>query len=113
MSIQTARELIASWYGDELVSNIDDSDVTVGTTAILIAKRNGATITRVITNAGAATIFVSSKSSIAANQGIALVAGGTLSVNALEDFDLASCDLYAISASSGNAVHVMHLRLIG
>jgi hypothetical protein len=111
--LKTAREFIASFYGDPLVSNIDDSDVTVGTTAILVAKRNGATITRVITNNGAATIFISSKSNIAANQGIALGAGGSLSLSAIEDFDLASCDLYAISGSSGNAVHVTHLRLIG
>jgi hypothetical protein len=113
VSIQTARQLLANWYGDELVSNIDESDFTVGTSALLIAKRNGATVTRIITNNGAATIFVSAKPSVAANQGIALVSGGTLGLSALEDLDLASCDLYAISASSGNAVHVIHLRLIG
>jgi hypothetical protein len=109
----TARELIAGFYGDELVSNIDETDYTVGTSALLIAKRNGATIERIITNNGAATIFVSSRPSVAANTGIALGAGNSLSISAIEDYDLASCDLYAISSGAGNAVHVIHLRLIG
>ena len=113
MSIGTARELLANWYGDELVSNILETDVTVGTAPILIAARAGAVIERVISNNGAATIFVSSKAGVAANTGIALGSGNTLSFQALSDFDLASCDLFAISAGTGNAVHVISTQLVG
>jgi hypothetical protein len=110
---RTARELVRNWYGDDLVSNIDESDFTVGTTALLIAKRNGATIWRSITNNGAATIFVSAHSAVAANQGIAIGVGNSLILSAIVDFDLASCDLYAVSSGAGNAVHCINLRLIG
>ena len=113
MGIGNARELLADWYGDELVSNIIETDVTVGTTAILIAARDGAVIARLITNNGAATIFVSSKAGVAANTGIAVGVGNTLVLQALDDFDLASCDLFAISGGAGNAVHVVSTQLVG
>jgi hypothetical protein len=113
VAIGTAREFLTSEYGDPLVSNIDETDFTVGTSALLIAKRNGATIKRAITNNGAAAIFISANPAVADNTGIQLGPGQTLILSALIDFDLASCDLYAISSGSGNAVHVIHLRLIG
>jgi hypothetical protein len=113
VAFRTARELVANWYGDELVSDIAESDFSVGTSALLVAKRNGATIWRAISNNGAATIYVSSKPGLAVNQGIAVAAGGIVSFNAVEDFDLVGCDLYAISSGAANAVHVIHLRLIG
>lgn len=113
MSIRTARELLADWYGDELVSNILETDVTVGTAAILLAARDGAVIRRVISNNGAATIFVSSKANVAANTGIPVNSGGTLTFSAIEDADLASCDLFAISVGAGNAVHVVSSQLVG
>lgn len=96
-----------------MVSSIDETDVTVGTSAILLAKRNGATVERIITNNGAAAIFISSRVGVAANTGIQLAAGGTLSFEARADFDLASCDLFAISTAAGNAVHVIAVNLVG
>jgi len=113
LPLNTARDFLASLYGDEMVSSIDETDVTVGTSAILIAKRNGACIELIITNNGAAAIFVSSKVGVAANTGIQLAAGGTLSFDARTDFDLASCDLFAISGTAGQAVHVISVQLIG
>ena len=113
MAIGTAREFLTSEYGDPLISDITETDFTVGTSALLIAKRNGATIKRTLTNNGVAAIFIAANPAVAANTGIQLGPGQTLIISTLQDFDLASCDLYAISASAGNAVHVIHLRLIG
>jgi hypothetical protein len=111
--IQTARDLLMQRYGDRLVSSIDETDVTVGTSVAWIAKRSGACIERIVSNCGAATIYVSGKSGVAANTGIPLAAGATLSLQAIVDFDLASCDLYAISGSAGNAVHIIAVNLVG
>lgn len=113
MAIRTARELLNFRYSDEMVSSIVETDVTVGVAAIQIATRNGSAIERIITNNGANTIYVSSKVSVAANTGIALAAGATLTFTALDDFDLASCDLFAISLNAGNPVHVISTQLIG
>ena len=96
-----------------MVSSIDETDSTVGTSVTQIAKRNGACVERIITNNGAAAIFVSSKVGVAANTGIQLAAGGTLSFQVKVDFDLASCDLFAISTAAGNAVHVISVNLVG
>jgi hypothetical protein len=113
VSINSAREFLLSEYGDALISSIDETDVTVGTNVVLIAARNGACLERIISNNGAAAIFVSSKVGIAVNKGIQLAAGGTLSFDTRNDFDLASCDLFAISAGSGNPVHVIAVNLVG
>lgn len=111
--MNTAREFVTSLYGDELVCNLPGGDFTVGTSVVLIAKRDAAVIARAITNNGAAAIFVSPLVGVAANQGIAVNPGVTLVLSAREDFDLAWCDLYAISAGAGNAVHVGNTQLVG
>jgi hypothetical protein len=113
MTIRTARDLVAYRNSDALVSNIIEADVTVGTTAIWLAPRGGAIIERIITNNGAAAIAISTLTSVTATKGIQLAAGGTLSFQALEDFDLATCDLYAISSGAGNSVHVISVQLVG
>lgn len=113
MAFSTAREFVAAQYGDELVSNILETDVTVGVAAIQIAKRDSAVIERIISNNGAQSIFIGTRSSVALNQGIPLASGSTLSITARDDFDLASCDLFAISAAAGNPVHVISMQLVG
>lgn len=113
MGINTARDFLTALYGDELVSSIDETDVTVGASAVKIVKRNGARLEVIISNNGTAAIFVSSLVGVAVNTGIQVPSNGTLSFDTRSDFDLASCDLYAISAGSGNAVHVIAVNLIG
>lgn len=113
MPFNTARQLVAALYGDELVSNLNGADFTVGTTVVQIASRDAAVIARTISNNGAAAIFVSSLAGVSANTGIAVNPGATLVLSAREDFDLAWCSLFAISAGAGNAVHVASTQLVG
>jgi len=113
MAFSGARSLLQEWYGDEVVSNLVEADFTVGTSATRIAQQDPAVIGRAISNNGSAPIFVSSLAKIAANQGFAVGPGATAELNVLEDFDLASCDLFAISASPGNAVHVISTQIVG
>lgn len=113
MGINSARDLLASYYGSELVSNLDESDTTVGTTAVRIARQDPANVARDITNNGANPIAFSSKPQVTATTGIQLAPGQTAYIFVLGDLDLAFCDLWAISADAGNSVHVVNTQLIG
>ena len=108
-----ARALLSDWYGCRLESNLPEADFTVGTTAIRIAQQDPAVIARTISNNGSAAIFISSRSAVAVNAGFMLAPGNVASLTVLEDFDLAFCDLFAISGSAGNAVHVISTQLTG
>ena len=113
MPFNNARNFLAEWYGDTVVSNIEEADFTVGTSAVRIAQQDPAVITRAISNNGTAPIFVSSLAKLAVGQGFMVAVGDTANLSVLEDFDLASCDLFAISASPGNAVHVISTQIVG
>lgn len=113
MGFNSCRELLAIEYGSELQTRINESDVTVGTTGVSLIAGNGARIWISIQNAGAATVYVSTLSSLAVNQGFIISAGGYLTFTWKEDGDLPTIALYAISGSSGNNVHVIQQILTG
>jgi hypothetical protein len=113
MGISSARDLLQDWYGDSLVCNIVETDITLGGQPQRIAQQDPAVISRSVTNNGIGLIFVSSRSTVFTNQGIPIAAGTTLQLFALEDFDLASCDLFAFSVAGGNPVHVISIQVVG
>lgn len=113
MGLKSCRELLAVEYGSELQTRIIESDVTVGTTAVSLIAGNGARIWISIQNTGAATIYVSTLSSLAVNQGFQVGAAGFLTFTWKEDGDLPTIALYAISGSAGNSVHVIQQILTG
>ena len=113
VKISSARDLLESYYGSRLVSNLQEHDYTVGTSAVRIAVQDPAVTERIITNNGSASIFVSSLPGVAVNAGIVVGPGASINPEVLTDRDLAFCDLWAISGSAGNAVHVISTQLIG
>ena len=113
MGFYVCRELLLAEYGSELQTRITESDVTIGTSATQLVAGNGARIWLSIQNAGAATIYVSTLSSLAVSQGIIVNAGGYLTVTWKNDNDLPTVALYAVSGSSGNSVHVIQQILTG
>jgi hypothetical protein len=113
MGINSGRDLLAAYYGSRLVSNLQEHDVTVGTSVTRIVHQDPAAIAHDITNNGAAAIVFSSKPQVTATTGVQLSPGQTVSLNILSDYDLVGCDLFAISASSGNSIHVISTQLIG
>ena len=113
MSISSARDFLEAWYGDRFVCNLVEADLTLGGQPQRIAQQDPAVISRSVTNNGITVVFISSRSTVNQNQGIPLAAGTTLNLFVLEDFDLASCDLFAFSAAGGNPVHVISVQIVG
>jgi hypothetical protein len=112
MSISSARDFLEAWYGDRFVCNLVEADFTLGGQPQRIAQQDPAVIARSITNNGITVVFISSRAA-AFNQGIPLAAGTTLNLFVLEDFDLASCDLWAYSVAGGNPIHVISVQIVG
>ena len=113
MSISSARDFLEVWYGDRFVCNLVETDVTLGGQPQRIAQQDPAVIARSVTNNGISVVFISSRAAFFGNQGIPLAAGTTLNLFVLEDFDLASCDLFAYSVVGGNPIHVISVQIVG
>jgi hypothetical protein len=113
MGISSCRELLAVEYGSELQTRINESDVTVGTSAIAVVAGNGARIQLILSNTGATTIYVSSLSSITGVKGLQLNAGGFLSFSWKNDTDLSTVSFYAIGSAGGGTLHVIENILTG
>lgn len=113
MGINSARDFLEEWYGDRFVCNLVEADITIGGLPQRIAQQDPAVIARSITNNGITVVFISSRAFFGSNQGIPLAAGTTLNLFVLEDFDLASCDLFAFSAVGGNPIHVISVQIVG
>lgn len=113
MSISSARDFLEAWYGSRLVCNLVEADFTMSGQVMRIAQQDPAVIARSITNNGITLVYISSRSTLASNTGIPIAAGTTLNLFVLEDFDLASCDLFAYSVAGGNPVHVISTQIVG
>jgi hypothetical protein len=113
MGISSARDFLEAWYGDRFVCNLVEADFTLGGAQTRIAQQDPAVIARSITNNGISVAFISSRSTVNQNLGIPLAAGTTLNLFVLEDFDLASCDLWAISITGANPIHVISIQIMG
>ena len=113
MGISSARDFLEAWYGDRFVCNLIEADFVATGQVQRIAQQDPAVIARSVTNNGITVLFISSRSSFGVNQGIPLAAGTTLNLFVLEDFDLASCDLFAYSAAGNNAIHVISVQIVG
>ena len=113
MSISSARDFLEAWYGDRFVCNLVEADFIASGQVQRIAQQDPAVIARSITNNGITVLFISSRASFSNNQGIPLAAGTTLNLFVLEDFDLASCDLFAYSVAGSNPIHVISVQIVG
>ena len=113
MSIQTCRDLLFAEYGDELVCNFLETDVTVGTTVVQLARGNGRRIWLTMTNWGAAAISLSVNPAVTATTGLIIPPNGYLNFSWRADADLSTAQIYAISGGAGNSVHVSEQVLVG
>ncbi len=113
MPLQTCRDLLAKEYGDQLLCNFNESDVTIGTTAIILAVGNPRRIWLTITNWGAAAISLSTKPNVTATTGIIIPPSGFLNLNWRADAEFVTGPIYAISSGAGNSVHLTEQVLVG
>ena len=113
MSISSARDFLEAWYGDRFVCNLVEAEFTLGGQQQRIAQQDPAVIARSISNNGLSVIFISSRPLVTVTSGIPIAAGTTLNLFVLEDFDFASCDLFAYSQAGGNPIHVLSVQIVG
>ena len=99
--------LLLSFYGRTFNGQLTESDITVGTTVVQLAKANAPRFWLTFANNGAATILISNSRAVTSTTGWPIAAGGTLGLSWIEDADLPTLDWYAISGGAGNSVHVL------
>jgi hypothetical protein len=112
-NVTSAGELIELYRGTAIITTPQESDVTVGTTAVKLGKYANTRVAVIISNASNTTIAVGFTSNVTATTGIQVAAGASLSFSWLTDGELVMSDLYAISTSSSLAVHVVESVLSG
>lgn len=108
-----ARQLIEIYFGTKIVSIPRESDVTVGTTAVKLGTHANTRIAVALSNSGAAAIAVGFSNAVTSTTGIIVASNGFLFMNWREDQETVNSDLWAISGSAGNGVHVVEYELSG
>lgn len=108
-----ARELIEIFYGAKVATRPQESDTTVGTTVVKLGSYANTRTAVQIFNNGAAAIAVGFSNQVTASTGIPVQSNGFLQITWREDLELVNSDLWAISLSAGNSVHVVESVLSG
>jgi hypothetical protein len=107
------RAALVLLYGDSFAIDTIRSDVTVGTSAAQLVKSNARRISLDITNLGGAPIVFDEDFSVTTSKGYQVAPGETATLDWLEDFELVTKQLVAISAVAGQSIHIVEKVLIG
>jgi len=103
----SARELIALYFGRQVRLRIQESDATVGTTAVKLGTFANTRVQITIGNTGTALVVVAFNPSVTTTTGIPVQSNTGIVFNWITDNELVMYDLWAISGSSGQTVHVI------
>jgi hypothetical protein len=103
----SARELIQLYFGRQIRLRIQESDVSVGTTAIKLGSWANTRVALTIGNTGSALVVVGFNSNVTVTTGLPVQPNTGLTFNWFLDNELVMYDLYAISGSSGQTIHVI------
>jgi hypothetical protein len=105
--VPSARELIQFYFGSQIRLRVQESDVTVGTTAVKLGSWSNTRVALSIGNTGSALVVVAFNSGVTATTGLPVQSNTGITFNWQFDYELIMSDLYAISGSSGQTVHVI------
>jgi hypothetical protein len=112
-NVRYARELIEAYYGCSISSMPFESDVTVAQTVIKLGAYANTRIAIYLANFGTAQVAISFSPAVTSTTGLIIPSNGTMSFVWNADFELVARDIYAISASGNNSVHVIESVLVG
>lgn len=91
---------------------IEQTDVTVGTSATLILPLDASRVEDVVSDTGTSNCAIRHDDQVSITDGILLVAGGgSLSENFVQDLTLPTGQMWAICASSGGTLHLLTVDL--
>lgn len=110
---QSARDLIAEYFGVGIPLRPNETTVTVGTSVVGVGKFARQRVAISFANNGTAAIYLGFNAAIATNQGFQLGAGNFLSFNWFNDGELVMQDFFAISGSASQSLYVVESVLTG
>src|SRR5690242_9158625 len=96
---QSARDLIAGYYGFEINLRPQESTVTVGTSAVQVGKFARQRVAVTFSNPGAAAILIGFSPGVTTTNGLTIGAGAFVSYTWSNDGELVMQDFWAISGS--------------
>ena len=113
-NFRSVQELLITFYGSGFITEPDESDYTIGTTAVALGSINlGQRVGRTLSNTGATNFAISYSPNVAIATGFLLLPGGTFRDDWYYDGDLVNRPLYAISSGAGGTLHMLERTLVG
>jgi hypothetical protein len=113
-NFQSVQQLLAAFYGGAFVTHPEDSDFTIGTTAVqLTSTKIGQRVSYLLSNTGSTNIAISFNAAVTITTGVLLLPGGTWISDWYYDGDLVQRYPFAISSASGGTLHMLERILAG
>lgn len=109
----TVWALLAQWYGSQIKTRRVINDFTVAQTALRVCVADPSRVLLSLANWGANVIAFGENRNITATTGIILAPGAVATLEWFIDLDLQTTEIWAISNSGSNALHVVESLLIG
>jgi hypothetical protein len=103
----SARSLIASYFGAEIRLQPYESDYSVSTTALQIGKRANQRAALYLANTGATVIAFALNSGVTTTTGLILNPTQSVTFTWFLDGEIVALDWYAISSGAGSTLHVI------
>lgn len=104
---QSVRDLVAEYFGANLDLYPQESNPTVGTTAVAIGKYARQRIAITISNLTSAVVYIGFTPTVSTTKGIPLQQYQSVSFGWFLDGELAMADFWAISGSSSQTLYVL------
>ena len=112
-NVRSARELLAAFYGLPVITQPQESDYTIGTTAVPIGKYPNTRLAWNLSNTGAGNIAFGFSAAVTITTGFLLEPGGFSRSTWYYDFELVTYPLWAIGAGSGETLYMLENVLTG
>lgn len=110
--INSVYDLISKQYGAKVSVEDPTTNLSIGTTDLIIAQNNPRRIALVVVNLSANTLYLKPKAPATTTNGIILIAnGGSMSLNFLEDLHLPAQEWHAIASGAASAIYVTSVVL--
>lgn len=104
------HRLLQAHYGVKTTYNENPTVSQVAVTVTKVLSTNPNRLGLIITNAGANTVYLSPKNTVAVGAGQVLVPnGGSISFTWLEDFELVSSEWHAIASGGVSNVNIIEV----
>lgn len=111
--VKSVYDLIARQYGAKVAIEDPTTNLSIGTSDLIILQNNPRRLSFVIINLSANVIYVRPRNVSSATTGIRLApTGGSLAVNWSEDLHLPALEWHALASGATSAIYITSVVLI-